>query len=143
MLGQKEKYSMDGGRLRRLRKQKGLTQSQLGKIINVSKVSISGYESGERTPDTDNLRRLADFFDVSTDYLLGRTDNPSSNVVKESEAKYDALSEIRKLTDKHGIDHLFFYDIEKWKAMGPEEIKQLDEFFDFLSKKAKEKNQKE
>ena len=59
---------MDGGRLRKLRKERKLTQEQLGKAIHVSKVSISGYESGERTPDTDNLKRLADFFDNGLPY---------------------------------------------------------------------------
>lgn len=64
---------MNGDRLKQLRTRKKLTQSELGKQINVTKVSISGYENGNRTPDTDTLERLADFFGVSTDYLLGRS----------------------------------------------------------------------
>ncbi|WP_083465531.1 helix-turn-helix domain-containing protein [Thalassobacillus sp. C254] len=62
-----------GERLRSLRKEKNITQEGLGKIINVTKVSISGYENGNRTPDTDTLQKLADYFDVSVDFLLGRT----------------------------------------------------------------------
>lgn len=65
---------MNGERLKRLRIEKKLTQSELGNIINVTKVSISGYENGNRSPDTDTLQKLADYFGVSTDYLLGRTD---------------------------------------------------------------------
>lgn len=61
-------------RLKSLRKDKKLTQEQLGEKVNVSKVSISGYEKGTRNPDVDTLQKLADFFDVSTDFLLGRTD---------------------------------------------------------------------
>ncbi|WP_044737254.1 helix-turn-helix domain-containing protein [Geobacillus kaustophilus] len=59
-------------RLRMLRKAKGLTQEELGRKVNVTKVSISGYESGNRTPDMDTLKALADALDVSIDYLLGR-----------------------------------------------------------------------
>lgn len=68
---------MNGKRLKELRLKKRLTQEELGKVIHVSKVSISGYESGNRTPDTETLQRLADYFDVTTDYLLGRSDNPN------------------------------------------------------------------
>ncbi|MGG3210594.1 helix-turn-helix transcriptional regulator [Geobacillus stearothermophilus] len=68
---------MLGDRLRKLRQEKKLTQEELGKKINVTKVSISGYENGNRTPDTETLQKLADFFNVTTDYLLGRTDDPT------------------------------------------------------------------
>ncbi len=61
-------------RLKHLRTEQKLTQEQLGRLINVTKVSISGYENGNRTPDTDTINRIADVFDVSTDYLFGRTD---------------------------------------------------------------------
>ena len=81
----KELRPMDGKRLKRLRNEKKLTQSELGKIINVSKVSISGYESGDRTPDTDNLRRLADYFEVTSDYLLGREDKRIESMDEELE----------------------------------------------------------
>lgn len=64
-------------RLRHLRKQHKLTQEQLGQKINVTKVSISGYENGKRTPDTETLEMLANYFQVSVDYLLGRTSNPT------------------------------------------------------------------
>lgn len=66
---------MNGERLKQLRKERKLTQEQLGNKINVTKVSISGYENGNRSPDTDTLEKLADFFGVTTDYLLGRDDN--------------------------------------------------------------------
>lgn len=63
-------------RLRGLRESKDLTQSALGEILNVSKQTISNYENGVSSPDQDSLSRLADYFNVSTDYLLGRTDDP-------------------------------------------------------------------
>ncbi|AEY64809.1 helix-turn-helix transcriptional regulator [Clostridium sp. BNL1100] len=61
-------------RLRELRKEKGLTQMELAKQLNVSDRSVGFYETGERDPDTDTLRKLSDFFDVSIDYLLCRSD---------------------------------------------------------------------
>ena len=65
---------MLGARLKKLRKAKKLTQQDLASKINVTHVSISGYESGRRSPDTDTLQKIADYFDVSVDYLLGRSD---------------------------------------------------------------------
>lgn len=61
-----------GYRLRELRKENRLSQEKLGKILGVSKVSISGYESGNRIPSLDILNKILDFFGISADYLLGR-----------------------------------------------------------------------
>lgn len=61
-----------GERIRELRTNKHLKQSELGKILNVSKVSVSGYENNTREPDQSTIIKLADFFNVSTDYLFGR-----------------------------------------------------------------------
>ncbi|EUJ53830.1 transcriptional regulator [Listeria fleischmannii FSL S10-1203] len=57
-----------------------MTQSDLGKKINVTKSAVSGYETGIRTPDSETLKKIATLFNVSTDYLLGRSDekNPAS-----------------------------------------------------------------
>ena len=51
-----------------------LTQAQLGEIINVSESTISLYKHGKRQPDYETLFHIADYFEVSTDYLLGRVD---------------------------------------------------------------------
>jgi transcriptional regulator with XRE-family HTH domain len=60
-------------RLKALRIEHKLTQEELGTKINVSKVSVSGYESGNRSPDMDTMLRIADVFDVSIDYLMDRS----------------------------------------------------------------------
>lgn len=62
-----------GTRLKQLRTEHKLTQEELGKKINVSKASISLYEKNLRDPSKDSLVTLANFFNVSTDYLLGNT----------------------------------------------------------------------
>lgn len=64
-------------RLRTLRLKHGLTMKALGEQMNVAASTISGYENGNRKPDLDTLQKLADWFHTSTDYLIGRTDDPT------------------------------------------------------------------
>lgn len=59
--------------IKSLRKEKGLTQVQLAEAFNLDQTAISKWENGKALPDTQMLIRLAAFFDVSTDYLLGRS----------------------------------------------------------------------
>ena len=61
-------------RLRQMRKRKRISQQVLGELCGVSKNSINQYESGERFPAYKTLMELADFFEVSLDYLCGRKD---------------------------------------------------------------------
>lgn len=61
-----------GELLAELRQDKGMTQKQLGKVLSVSTGTISNYENGVHYPDLEKLVALADYFQVSTDYLLGR-----------------------------------------------------------------------
>ncbi|HBV87061.1 MAG TPA: transcriptional regulator [Desulfosporosinus sp.] len=63
--------------LKALRSNKALSQRELAKMLNVSPSTIAMYETGQRTPDTDTIKMFADFFNVSTDYLLGRTADPN------------------------------------------------------------------
>lgn len=62
-----------GDTLANLRKEKELGQKELASLLNLSVGTISNYENGVHSPDLYTLCRLADFFDVTTDYLLGRT----------------------------------------------------------------------
>jgi repressor LexA len=63
-----------GEKLRELRKERGYTLRELGEELNMSFSILAMYERGERTPPVDKLILLADFFDVSTDYLLGKAE---------------------------------------------------------------------
>lgn len=60
-------------RLRELRENRELTQKDLANHLNLTQSTIAYYESGRKLPTTDNLLSIAKFFDVSTDFLLGRT----------------------------------------------------------------------
>lgn len=68
-------------RFKEERKNKGLTQEQLAKEFFLNKSSISRYEKGTQMPEMVMLQKFAEYFDVSVDYLLGRTDE--RNVHKE------------------------------------------------------------
>ena len=61
-------------RLRELRIEHGLTQQELGKIVNMSKMAISHWEKGHSEPSIAQLIILSNFFSISVDYLVGKTD---------------------------------------------------------------------
>ena len=63
-------------RIRELRKARRITQLKMALDLDMSQNTISRYESGEREPGTAELIRIADYFRVSIDYLVGRTDDP-------------------------------------------------------------------
>ena len=67
-------------RLRELREDKDLLQKDIAEILNCTQVCYSRYELGKRDIPTDVLVRLADYYSVSIDYILGQTDNPGRNV---------------------------------------------------------------
>ncbi len=68
-----------GSRLAKLREKKNISRKELAKILGISYQTISKYETNKRNPDFNILIKLADFFDVTTDYLLGR---PKKNIDK-------------------------------------------------------------
>lgn len=62
-----------GYKIKLLRKENGLTQLELGDKLGLSKANISKYESNVHEPSIETLNKLSDIFNVSVDYLLGRT----------------------------------------------------------------------
>lgn len=111
---------MIGQRIRLLRNEKELLQKDLAKQLNLSQQTISLYESNKREPDYETLKKIADFFCVSIDYLLGRTDIKKSlcdeNNVKESNK---AISTANKLSEEIG----------NLSPESQEEIKKLIELY--------------
>jgi transcriptional regulator with XRE-family HTH domain len=76
-------------RLTSLRKSKKLSQAEMAKILGIHRGTYSNYESGNRHPDYETLQSIADFFGVSTDYLLGRSDDPQK-------LNYQEISDLRE-----------------------------------------------
>lgn len=66
-------------RIKQLRTSKKITQAQLAEYLEISVINVQRFEYGNRRPSLDTLMALADYFNVSVDYLLGRTDNPDVN----------------------------------------------------------------
>ena len=64
-------------RLKELRKSRGISQIKLAIDLNTNQNTISRYETGEREPGINELIKIADYFNVSIDYLLERTNNPN------------------------------------------------------------------
>ncbi len=91
---------MFGDRLKELREEKELTQEELGKFLNVSRQTISGYESGSIEPSIANLVKIADIFNVSLDYLLCRTKERYNLNLKDKKNK-ELLLDLIKVIDKH------------------------------------------
>lgn len=69
-------YQDFASRLKELRTSKGLTMEALAKEIHGTKAAIGNLENGKKNPALDTLLALADYFDVSLDYLVGRSDDP-------------------------------------------------------------------
>ncbi|MDY4979195.1 MAG: helix-turn-helix transcriptional regulator [Candidatus Onthovivens sp.] len=69
-----------GERLRLLREEKDMLSKDFAKVMNVEPATITNWEKGSRFPKEEILIKIADYFDCSTDYLLGRTDDRQSKV---------------------------------------------------------------
>lgn len=87
---------MLGDNIRLLRSVRGISQVELGEKLNVSKQSISNWENGNIQPSIEMLMKIADFFSVSTDFLLG-LDNRTSIIVDGLST--EELSHIRVIID--------------------------------------------
>lgn len=64
-------------RLKMIRKEKGISQLKMALDLHTNQNTISRYETGEREPGINELIKIADYFNISIDYLLERTDNPT------------------------------------------------------------------
>ena len=77
-----------GIRLKELRKAVGVSQARFAiELGGVSQAVIARYETGDIFPSYPILIKIADYFNVSTDYLLGRTDNPAGKIYEQTETK--------------------------------------------------------
>lgn len=91
-----------GERLRSLRIEKGITQKQFAILFKVAESTVSMYERSEREPAFEQLERIADYFDVSVDYLMGRTGDRSPSGIRKSEAKDPELADLMAKLEEKG-----------------------------------------
>lgn len=107
-----ENTNVLGDRLKKARTWKKLSQMDAAKKIGISNGTLSGYERNYRDPDTDTLYKMADLYEVSVDWLVGRTDNPemdrvgyiqkifspeNKQAVKESLANFTVTGELIRI----------------------------------------------
>ena len=86
---------MFGQRLRQLRNEKKLSLRELSKKINLSYSALGKYERGEREPDFHTLEKIADFFNVSLDYLLGRSVSKETVFLNKVQEKYGEADRVK------------------------------------------------
>lgn len=107
-------------KLASLRKSHGMTQEQLGQALCLSRSCIANYESGNRQPDAELLSQIADYFDVSTDFLMGRNSiemvfhQPKSNSVMGNLKRTMAEQMHLDLTDMETKDKLMVVSLFRY-----------------------------
>jgi len=119
-----------GDRLKELREEKKLTRDELAGRLNVSYSAVSKYETNVRFPDKGTLIRLSDFFDVSVDYLLGR-----SNIRETAEKLLINSGERFMAGDSRG----FYKTVED---LSPEALEELEKFREYVQHKYRKKDSK-
>ena len=88
-----------GKRLRALRDSIAVPQTRMAEILDSTQSSINRYENGQSEPTVELLRRYADYFDVSMDYIFGRCDNPQGKLF-EAKPPLGANPEMAKFIEK-------------------------------------------
>lgn len=83
-----------GERIKQLRKEKGMTQTDLAQTLNVTKGTVSTWETNSRVPGFETLTALCDLFDRRMDYIMGRSDDATPTTQNEEELLYLALSQV-------------------------------------------------
>jgi transcriptional regulator with XRE-family HTH domain len=89
-----------GDKLRELREKKGVTQQDLADFLGVGRPTIAGYETKNKQPDYDKLVKIADYFNVPIDYLLGRIDRPNILIIQEDSSGKKQMYVIENETPK-------------------------------------------
>lgn len=85
--------------LKEIRKQNSITQTALSKLLGIDQTTYSGYETGKSSPDINTLIRIADYFDVSLDYLCGRQNKNLIFADSLSDKKKELIGMIKDLND--------------------------------------------
>lgn len=113
-------------RLKNLREEKGYLQRYVADKIGVRSNTLSGYENGTRSPDPDMLVSLADLYGVTTDYLLGKADQP---YIIEDDEKTALIEEMAR---KYPDAEIMFDNLA---GMTVEQLREVDDFIRFKLQK--------
>lgn len=107
--------------LKLLREENGISQTEFAEYLQVTRQAYNYYENGKRNPDYDTLRKIADYFKVSTDYLLGLT-NERINPVDQALSDDPELQAFwNTMREREDLQLMF----KKSKTLSPDAIKQI------------------
>ena len=112
-----------GYRLKELRKENKMSQADLGKLLGVTKVSISGYEHGTRIPSLEIFETIANVFGTSTDFLLGR----EVNIVNEETGEHIGL------ISEDDIN--LIYELRHYQTLYTKMTKDIKRYVSLINKK--------
>lgn len=120
---------MFGERLKSLRKAHNLNQTELGNMLGLSASSIGMYEQGRRDPDSENLVKLSEYFDVTVDYLLGLSSDKNKNGSNVTYLPTDIvrLPILGKISA--GLPILAIENIESYELISRDSLKPGHEYF--------------
>lgn len=97
-------------RLKELRNNKGLSQAAIAERFGITQQAYANYERGTRQPDYDTLKKLADYFNVTTDYLLGRDILPKNTAEKKKGIKIPVLGKVQAGIPVDAIEEIIDYE---------------------------------
>lgn len=99
----------NGARMKEQRERRGLTQAQLGSMINGTQHQVARYEIGERLPHTDTLARIAKALECSADYLLELSDRPGEQMASLSREEMALLDIIKNGVSFEALQALMLF----------------------------------
>ncbi|MPN08653.1 HTH-type transcriptional regulator Xre [bioreactor metagenome] len=111
-----------------MRIQKQLTQEELAQVLKIQRGTLANWEIGRTEPDLATISHLADYFNVSVDYLLGRSDDPGNFTGKYITPDDLDISDEDKAELKKYMEYAVAIDEAKAAKMTPEDVKYLIEF---------------
>ncbi|MBO8163910.1 MAG: helix-turn-helix transcriptional regulator [Brevibacillus sp.] len=132
-------------RLKSLRKGKGITQQTMAEFLGLTRQGYAKYENNQSEPDNETLQKLADFFDVTVDYLLGRTNDPSPPKVEVDGIRYKDREQMlltqkeRQVLEEMRKYPIFFNDL----ASDPSKIKKVIKMWEFIKEDLENDNDEE
>ena len=120
-------------RLKELRRDRRLTQKELGKALFIDDTSISKYENEKAMPENELLQRIADYFGVSIDYLLGRSNE--THILVDNENKNSNINLEEMIFDfEKGLENVIMKNGERLDERTKELFKQsLRNVYDFIA----------
>lgn len=105
-------------RLKQLRTEQGLTQVEFARLFEISKGTIAMWETAQRSPDLDTTSKLADFFEVTTDFLLGKSDSKTASAPTEEDIKFALFD------GDNGISDAAYQEVKQFAAFIKQKYKK-------------------